>query len=239
MARNFGGTTADKISIANASPINITGTAFSFSIWFRKADVGTRRYLFGKAGPSASPFAYAVRVDSSNLIVFIIDDGTGTFNVATSTTTVVANTLYHILGVKNGTGAGALKLYVNGTQEDSSVSNLSLASNSATLTLGYQWATATSEIWSGDLAEFALWPTALDATDATNLAAGKSPFFAKPASLAYYAPLLGSESPERDVINRNNGTVTGTSQSTHPTIVYPPVPRSALAQVSFPYHMEV
>lgn len=223
MARNFGGTTADKIQVANASAINITGTAFSFSIWFKKADTGTRRYLFGKSAAGASPFAYAVRVDASNQMVFLIDDGSFAFDNAASSTTVSAGTWYNLIGVKSGTGAGAIKLYVNGSAEGASPSNVSLVSNSADLVLGYQWATATSEIWSGDLAELALWNTALDATDATNLAAGKSPFFVKPANLAYYDLLLGNASPERDVINGNNGTVTGTSQSTHPTIVYPPV----------------
>lgn len=219
MARNFGGTTADKIQVANATPINITGTALSFAIWLRKADTGTRRYIFGKAGASASPFAYAARVDTSNLIVFLIDDGTGTFNVSTSTTTVSANTWYHVVGVKNGTGAGAIKIYINGVQEDSSTSNLSLASNTNDLLLGYQNVGATTEIWSGDLAEFAIWNAALDAAEAAALGKGFSPALVRPQSLAYYAPLIGRASPELDLKNGNGGTVTGTSASAHPRIL--------------------
>ncbi len=239
MARNLGGTTADKISIANASPINITGTAFSLSAWLKKADTGTRRYVCGKSGASASPYAYGLRVDASNQIVGLIDDGTAVYENAASTTSVAANTWYHVLMVKNGTGAGALKLYVNGSLEGTSNSNVSLVSNSNALVFGYRDVAATSEIWSGDLAEAAIWNTALDATDASNLAAGKSAFFVKPGNLAFYAPFLGVDSPERDVINGNNGTLTGTSQATHPTIVYPPLPRVAAVPVPFPYHMEV
>ena len=239
MARNLGGTTADKISIANASPINITGTAFSLSAWLKKADTGTRRYVCGKSGASASPYAYGLRVDASNQIVGLIDDGTAVYENAASTTSVAANTWYHVLMVKNGTGAGALKLYVNGSLEGTSNSNVSLVSNSNALVFGYRDVAATSEIWSGVLAEPAIWNTALDATDASNLAAGKSPFFVKPGNLAFYAPFLGVDSPERDVINGNNGTLTGTSQATHPTIVYPPVRQLSPIQAVFPSHMEV
>ena len=239
MARNLGGTTADKISIANASPINITGTAFSLSAWLKKADTGTRRYVCGKSGASASPYAYGLRVDASNQIVGLIDDGTAVYENAASTTSVAANTWYHVLMVKNGTGAGALKLYVNGSTEGASTSNVSLVSNTADLVIGYQNVSVTSEIWSGSLAEFAIWNAALDGTDASTLAGGKSAFFVKPSNLAFYAPFLGVDSPERDVINGNNGTLTGTSQATHPTIVYPPLPRVAAVPVPFPYHMEV
>lgn len=239
MARSFGGTTADKISVANASPINITGTAFSFSLWFKKADIGTRRYLFGKSAAGASPFAYGARIDASNQIVFLIDDGSFAFDNAASSTLIGANTWYHVIGVKSGTGAGAIKLYVNGSTEGASTSNVSLVSNTADLVIGYQNASVTSEIWSGSLAEFAIWNAALDGTDASTLAGGKSAFFVKPSNLAFYAPFLGVDSPERDVINGNNGTLTGTSLATHPTIVYPPLPRVAAVPVPFPYHMEV
>ena len=239
MARNLGGTTADKISIANASPINITGTAFSLSAWLKKADTGTRRYVCGKSGASASPFAYGIRVDASNQIVGLIDDGTAVYENAASTTSVAANTWYHVLMVKSGTGANALKLYINGVLEGQSTSNISLVSNSNALVLGYRDVAATSEIWSGALAELAIWNAVLDGTDAGTLGGGKSAFFVKPGNLAFYAPLLGVDSPERDVINGNNGTLTGTSQATHPTIVYPPVRQLSPVQAVFPSHMEV
>ena len=221
MARSFGGTTSDKIQIANATPINITGTALSVAVWFRKADTGTRRYQFGKSGASASPFAYGMRVDATNQIVFLVDGGAGVYDNAASTTTVTANTWTHAVGVKNGTGAGAISVYVNGTQEGAATSNVTLASNTNDLLLGYRDVSAASEIWSGDLAEFAVWNVALTAAECAALAKGVSPLLIRPQSLQYYAPLWGRASAEHDLRNGNGGTVTGTSASDHPPMLRP------------------
>lgn len=55
-------------------------------------------------------------------------------------------------------------------------------------------------VWNGDVAEAAIWSAALTTAEIAMLSAGVSPLFVRPASLVFYAPLLGSAAgPEKDL----------------------------------------
>ena len=74
--------------------------------------------------------------------------------------------------------------------------------------------------FSGSLAEFAIWTRALTAAEAGILADGFSPLFV-PNSLRNYLPIIGRASPEPELRQGSNGTVTGTTNLAHPRIIYP------------------
>jgi hypothetical protein len=92
----------------------------------------------------------------------------------------------------------------------------------------------------GNLAEIAMWGTALqqDSFDIYN--GGYSPKLIHPESLVGYWPLIGQLSTEIELINGNGGTVTGATTETHPPVIYPSVqvytPPAPAAPAGVPAH---
>lgn len=71
----------------------------------------------------------------------------------------------------------------------------------------------------GRIAEVAIWTSDIGATNFAALAAGISAQCIARSSLVFYMPLYGDASPEVDLVNSVNGTITGSlPQDTHPTI---------------------
>lgn len=105
---------------------------------------------------------------------------------------------------------------------DSGVTDNIYGSGSVTMRFGATEGAA--EDYNGKLAEVAFWNTRLgDSTPATlytSSETGNSPLFI-PTGLIFYSRLTGDTSPEPDEIGALSGTVTGATQSTHPTITYP------------------
>lgn len=72
--------------------------------------------------------------------------------------------------------------------------------------------------WDGRLAEIAIWNRLLSPTDCGRLGIGHKPTEFSP-NLIFYAPLLGNDSPEPDIVGGTTGTVTGATQIAHPTLI--------------------
>lgn len=83
----------------------------------------------------------------------------------------------------------------------------------------------------GDIAEAAIWNVALSDADIAALALGLSPLLVRPDALVFYAPLMGQNSPELDVVGRRDLAVTGATAATHPR-VYLPTGRQAFTSKS-------
>jgi len=92
--------------------------------------------------------------------------------------------------------------------------------NQTTLVIGNR--IADDLTWDGRLAEFAIWNRVLTSTEANQIGVGNSPLLI-PGGLIFYSPLIGDTSPEPDLIGGITGTVTGTTQITHPTVYAPNV----------------
>lgn len=72
----------------------------------------------------------------------------------------------------------------------------------------------------GKLAEIGVWDRVLTASEVAILAKRYSPLFI-PSGLVWYAPIMGKNSPERDIVGGDSGTLTGTTAFAHPRIIYP------------------
>lgn len=79
-----------------------------------------------------------------------------------------------------------------------------------------------SSFAAGRLAEVAIWNgVVLTAAEAAILGLGYAPPLVRPASLAYYWPLLNRQSPESEIVANKTYTLTGTSVTPHPAVLYP------------------
>jgi hypothetical protein len=113
------------------------------------------------------------------------------------------------------TGAARIKLFVNAVEQTAT------ANSTPPTTVGTtDQPFSLAGLWSGRLAEVALWTgVTLDATQRTNLAAGYAANDASLSSgLVFYAPLDSSvTSGVNDLIGPYTGTATGTSVVSHPS----------------------
>src|SRR6185312_10584623 len=75
---------------------------------------------------------YALQVNNANRFGCVLGNGS-TYRFLSSTTTAVANQLYHLACVWSGT---SLQLYVNGTLNATVAQNLTPAANTAPLLIG-------------------------------------------------------------------------------------------------------
>lgn len=81
---------------------------------------------------------------------------------------------------------------------------------------------SSAEQTDGRLAEFALWNADIGADGFADLAEGRSALSVCPHLLVVYFRLLGTTSPERDIISGASGTITGTiAKADHPRIIQP------------------
>lgn len=85
-------------------------------------------------------------------------------------------------------------------------------SNLNYMTIG-QWAVSATGYFTGQIAHAAIWSVALADTEIAVLGAGLAPIRVRPASLSAYWSLSGKDSPEIDIVGRNDLTVTNATVS--------------------------
>jgi len=79
--------------------------------------------------------------------------------------------------------------------------------------------------FNGKVAEVGIWNVGLEDSEVEALAGGASPFLIRPGSLVAYVPILGRNSPEPNLINGANLSLTGApATEIHPRIYYPAFP---------------
>lgn len=88
--------------------------------------------------------------------------------------------------------------------------------------------------WNGQIAEAAVWNASLTDAEIIALSNGYSPLLIRPANLVRYIPILGRNSPELELISANNMTITGTTTTAHPPMIYPTQPISGFAAAAAP-----
>lgn len=78
-----------------------------------------------------------------------------------------------------------------------------------------------TETWNGDIAEYAIWNRILDPSEISLLGSGYAPSFIQ-NGLVFYAPMIGTDNPEKEVKVNSGGTIVSSTKATHPdSIKYP------------------
>jgi hypothetical protein len=73
-----------------------------------------------------------------------------------------------------------------------------------------------------NVCECAVWNAVLDVAEISAYMSRVSPLLIRPASLVYYAPLVGRFTTEIDLKGGRGGTVTGATVADHAGVMYPP-----------------
>ncbi|MFA5926334.1 MAG: LamG-like jellyroll fold domain-containing protein, partial [Parcubacteria group bacterium] len=99
---------------------------FTVDFWARVSVVGSYQYFIGDLNSAGNDHEWHFYLDSSNNIVFSTKDTGNILRYVKSTTTVSANTWYHISGVRSGS---TLYLFINGTSEVGSGSTTNIGAS--------------------------------------------------------------------------------------------------------------
>ena len=201
MARDLPGTTSDYLYVGDVAAIDITGTALTVAAWVL-LDANTNRTVAAKYDQTGAGNQYLLYIDGSSNLTMIVSDSGGD-DTAAGATGVSTGVWHHAAGVKNGTGAGALKAYLDGAQDASVTSDRSIQGTASVLHIGrYSNAAAPFD---GAIAEVGIWDAALSAAEIAALARGVSPLHIRRPSLRGYWPLFGAAYPEADLGGSANG----------------------------------
>jgi len=208
MSRDFNNSTTNYLSAGDHAAIDITGTALTVSAWFKSDTVGDDCLVAKGSGSTGTQ--YQLRLDATgDRINFIIGDATGIEEVFG--TTDIGAEHRHACGVKNGTGADALKVYLSGVEEGSVTSNKTIQNTAHPLTINRSSNTA-GQAYDGRIGEVGIWDIALSAPEVMALSRGMSPLLIRRTNLKAYYPLYGTGSSEPDYSGNGahltiNGTV--------------------------------
>lgn len=208
MARLFSG--ASYCEAADQAPIDITGTVVVIAFWVKRTSTGNFPHMVAK-GTAGTGVQYKVFHGGSTYYFEIGDSGGVDQCSSPGWSTGVWE---HVVAVKNGTGAGAQKMYRNGVFVGTATSNKSIQNTANTLRVGQ--ASDGSQQFAGTIAEVGIWDVVLSDAEILALAAGVSPRQVRPGSLKGYWPLYGAGSPEPDLSgNQNNMTVSSAAAADH------------------------
>ena len=148
-----------KITDAAQTGLDITGN-LTIAAWVYKSATGTVQIIAGK-DTSDPNRGYILFAHSNNSFYFRVSpNGSAPLTQVASTTTLSANTWYHIVGVYNGTD---LRIYVNGSLDCTPVSySGGIYNNTTNFIIG---SAAGGNYWNGRIDDVAVWSRALSADE--------------------------------------------------------------------------
>lgn len=222
MARDFPNSTASYLSVGDVAALDITGTALTIHCWARFDTVNVAHTCVAKWGSATNSKQYVLGINASGQINAAIGDATSQ-DVINGATALSTATWYSLAVRKNGTGAGALQGFVNGTSDASITSNRSIQNTASTFRVGNRDDNVNPH--DGFLGEVAVWDVALSDAEISAISKGVSPLLIHPGSLKGYYPIWPAGSPESDLSgNKNNLTVNGTLNAANHAPVGPYAP---------------
>lgn len=233
MSRTFTKNVSNFLNIGTSGFGNLINglAAVSVHFWVKPAsyDVGGFNNRILGASMSAGSGAFVIAVDGSGANKVLACGGRSQladgFQSKVGTTTLGTGA-YKSVGAVFNYGAATITPYIAGTAEGGGSVTFGSGTYVHTASVGFQDcigaasdSTTTADQFAGDIAEFAVWNTALTAGNFTSLAAGAAATAVARANLISYMRLLGTASPETDSVDSLVGTITGSiPQGAHPTI---------------------
>jgi hypothetical protein len=129
---------------------------FTVDFWFRQpSQPAVQKYLFDFS-TSSSNHMFLVNQGSSSTPFNVLRFGIGAafiINVSSGTTTIAANTWYHVMVSRVGS---TIRLFINGVLEGSATNSTSLVIGASRPLIGIDSTLASSRSWNGWIEEFAV-----------------------------------------------------------------------------------
>lgn len=233
MSRSFS-STADYL---RASISVLPGYPVSMSIWaYFAGTAGYQCMWLGDQGTDNGTLSIGSQSAASGQKVTALrqitdfDAGPPNFVSAASTASYAANT-WHQCGLA-AASATSLAAVLDGTvgATNTTASTALDFSVMDTITIARFDRTSAFGQMDGQFAHAALWTANLTAAEWAMLGAGASPLRIRPQSLVFYAPFLGRDSPEIDIVGGRTLTVTGTTASAaEPRVAWALPPRNIIS----------
>lgn len=223
MARDFDGSD-DKIAFTHLADYDFGTADYSISAVVKSTGVA-RMTIIGKHTGGIG-FGFDMLADGK---LRLFQDVSSNYAYRTSVA-AINNGAWRRVGASKAAGAAAnINLYIDGTVSNGAAFDNGPApnvNNTGELTVGTTQHYA--QFFDGEMAEVALWNAALTAGEFASLGKGFSPLTIRPQLLVFYVPIIGRYSPEVNLIGPS-GTLTGTTTTAHPPMIYPSKVRTHIA----------
>lgn len=204
-----------------------TATPLSISAWVYPTTNNVVQTIVQIAGTGTTDDRFLIRFENWNVLQAVA--ASSATNAATSASSFNVNSWNHVAGTFTSSTARAC--YLNNVAATGTSSATPNAANLTRTYIGVSNTTSglTSAPFNGRIAEVGVWGAALTADEIASLYAGVSPLLVRPASLLAYVPLVGTASPETNLVASPGFTINGSlSQDAHPAVI---APRTAQAVV--------
>lgn len=203
----------------------VTSPPLTIAAWAKSSISGSVQTIAGvfQSGSSANSYL-ALGMVAANTVFATSADNAGNSATANTSTTFATNTWFH--GCAVFAAVNDRRVYLNGAGKGTNATSRTPSGINRT-SVGYFDGGAGNSPFApagtGDIAEVAMWNIALTDADVLCLSRGIHPFLVRPDSLIGYWPLIGSYSPEINLVSNTSvltmqGTVT---QSAHCRIFNP------------------
>jgi concanavalin A-like lectin/glucanase superfamily protein len=227
MARDFTGT-GTFLREATNGLVNVSGTAITVHA-FVTADTVADTRIVCRWGDTNSQRQFLLGPNASSKLQGAINDGSGS-DVCVGATTFTTGVWHSCAFRKNGTGANALQVFLDGTLDGGITSNRSAQSlgNVASTQFRISQGSTGGNAFDGRIAEVSIWLVALTTAEIVALSLGASPLLVRPGSLYHYWPIWGVGSVEPDLAaSPVNLTINGTPPVVNHAPVGSPFPLTA------------
>lgn len=187
MARDHTGVALSTYGMGNPTgPIDMTGTGLTIATWIRPDVLPAAVGMIVNKAVAGSNDGYGLGHTSAKPIVRV---GNGGVQSATGATTITTGVWHHLAGTMSGTGASALRVYLDGNQDGTGSAAAAMPDTAADFNIG--GFSGNVQMFDGRVAETCLWNVALTAAEILALAKGVSPLLVRPKNIVGYWPFYG------------------------------------------------
>lgn len=217
MSRVFAAGSSEHATYDGTPPV--TAAPFTVSLWARCTDSGSsifrRAFGLGDKDVTNQQWSINFRNFGGRSVQFTVQTASG--EVTSQTGAWSPNQWHHAAGVEASSTSHTA--YLDGVAATTNTTSRA-PSGADRISIGKpaESSPASSEYFTGDIAEVGIWDVDLTAAEILSLSKGVTPPNIRPGNLVFYAPLVRDDSAGRDLVGGLSLTYTGTSASAHPRV---------------------